>query len=152
MKFNDMLERFIPNTFEEPTPIPGYKRVELRAEGKGTYEDPTLKHKDWKNKIGWFRNKHNMAFGWTIFTPSQSDIQWFNSARESLKDVYRVSSDKGTNLVKFKLKKGTMHWFDNAKLEETDEIGWEKAVPYTLVMVDFGKESEFGIPSKVWTT
>jgi len=97
---------------------------------KVTFEDEGSYHNDTvlknQNPIGWFATKMNAAAGWLIFELDSADKKWFAEQKKSTKDVFRIATDKQTNLVKIDFKKAKVLWFDNEKYEKTDKISWEK--------------------------
>lgn len=113
------------------------KRVwQTASDSKGVpHEFKGYKHGGKNPIIAWFSNKHNQAAGWGIYAPDADDKAWFKSKGESLKNVFRVATDQTTSLVRFNFKGGTVAWFDNEHLLDTDEIRFMKATPYSKVIL-----------------
>lgn len=100
------------------------KKVYIRdSERPDTHNDTVYKQ---DQPIGWFANRHNMAFGWAIFPLSSYDKEMMRDSGMKTDMVYRVASDKGTTIVKINLKSNRMVWSDDKKFAETDKIVWEK--------------------------
>lgn len=113
---------------------PTLKRVVIRGNGNTTtVSNPKLKSLP---VIGWFRNKYNMAEGWSIHELDKYDVKWLREKGIDLKGVFRTSTDRNTSIAKFDLKKGTYAFMDNQHLEDTDEIRFEKMSPYNELFLD----------------
>ena len=62
--------------------------------------------------------------------------------------MFRSYSDRGnTSIVKINAKTGTYAFVDNAHLEETDEVRFEKATKFSVMYIDQvdGAGKAFGI-------
>lgn len=128
------------------SPIGGLKRVEVRDSGRSTDLSglKLIDKESARNVIGWFSNKHNPAFGWAIFKLDAHDKDWLpKSGVKNLKGVLRVSSEHGTNIVKFDLAKGTYAFVDGDHFEATDEARFEKMTPYKVVVLDTEEKKKY---------
>lgn len=123
--------------------VDGMKNVFIRGDKRGTshISNSMVKSKP----IGWFANKENNAFGFNIHALDSHDITWLKSKKVDLKNVFRSVTDKGTTIVKFDFKKGTVAFADNKHLEATDEFKFDRPSPFTRLFIDSGYEKEFGI-------
>lgn len=120
------------------------KRVHRRAEDERTSMRSNIMVSS-QTLIGWFSTKMNLAAGFNIHTLESPDNKWLKDEKVNLTGVYRVVSDRDTNIIKLNLTKGTVAFVDNQYLEDTGDVKFKKAIPYTKVLVDWKKDKEFGI-------
>lgn len=110
------------------------KRVYTRNDNRGT--SPNEHTPSTADIVGWFANKYNMSHGWVVAELDHYDKLWFERVGESTEHVYRVYGQHGTTLVKFRVKTGTVSFFDNRAYESTDLIAWERFFPYHRLFID----------------
>lgn len=136
MKIADSLNFLI----EGKLPQEKAKRTEVRKKGaQNTSVDKNSHGLNSSNVVGWFSNKYN-AWGWSLHKLTPDEAKEFGSSM-----VFRSLSDSGnTSIIKFNLAKGTYAFLDNEAYEEGD-IKFEKASPYTKVVVDTDKQDEFNL-------
>ncbi len=83
-----------------------------------------------KDVIGWFATKYNMSEGYVIQELSSADSKEFG------KDAFRIYYHKGTNVVKFDLKKGKVYFIDNSYYAENDKVKWQTPMAYHRLFID----------------
>lgn len=123
-------------------------RVEVRDMGRYSSTDGGMIHSNptYKNNIiGWFSNKYNPAFGWVIAKLDDYDTKWIKDAGFSTDGIYRSFTDKATNIIKINVRSGTYAFADSKWMEETDELRFEKSTKFKRLLIDAGKEKEFGV-------
>jgi len=107
------------------------KRVEVRKDGTTDVPSSNKFGLGKDTVIGWFSNKHNPAFGWSIHKLGPADKEFQG------KGVFRSLQDEKmtTSIIKFDFQKGTYAFLDN-KAYENGEIKFEKMSPYSKFIVD----------------
>ena len=86
--------------------------------------------------IGWLRTKHN-PMGWVVSSLDNDDKIWLETINVNSKNVYRISSDRGTTLAKIRTKTGMIAFANNSHLEETDELIFDRFSAYSELFVDY---------------
>jgi hypothetical protein len=105
------------------------------------WEFKGYKHGGQNPIIGWFSNKHNQASGWGIYALDKNDRAWLKDKKVPTKGLFRVATDQTTSIVRFNFKTGTVAWLDNEHLMDTDEIKFQKATPYSKVILTKDKRA-----------
>lgn len=109
------------------------KRVNRRDEKHSTTPNQNEK------PFGWFATKENMAAGWTLTFLTEFEKDWLSNAGVGdmpMDRIFRITSEKGTTLARFNFKAGTVSFFDNAYLCETDIPRFQRPQPYNRVFID----------------
>lgn len=85
--------------------------------------------------IGWFSTKTNIL-GYGIFKLDDWMKNQFIKDKIDLEDVYRISSQIGTTIVKFNFETGTVAFIDNEKIMDEDRYEFARFTPYREVFLD----------------
>jgi len=110
------------------------KKIFARKDNRKT--SPISEEADNENIIGWFSNKFNPAFGWSVHPLTAFDIAWFESQNVSTKGVLRIASEKGLSIAKFNFDKHQVAFFDNTHYVATDEIKFERLSAFEKFIFD----------------
>jgi len=88
-----------------------------------------------KNVIGWFSNKYNQAFGWTLHTLTLDEKKEFDINNKYV--TYRTYSEKTdtTSIAQFDIQKGKYAFLDNEKYEN-GILKFERMTKYKTLIFD----------------
>lgn len=104
---------------------------------------PKALPKDVGDSVGWFANKYNRALGWLLTGLTKSDREFLESNKLPTVNMFRASSDNGTNLVYIDVKNGTYAFV----LESEGSFYIDKKSKFSVLnIIDDGKSYKaFGI-------
>ena len=116
------------------------KNVFIREEGRGTSVEENNFDLDDTNVIGWFTNKYNHAFGWSLHTLTTDELEYFGSSNVSPDTVLLRTlscNTRTTSIIKINFKTGTYGFLDNDHFEKTDEVKFERMNKVRSIYLDF---------------
>lgn len=119
------LQTFMSEAWKKP-------KVFLQGSGGRAY---TGYHYKGSHPIGWYSNKFNLAAGWGVFVLDSSDQKWLRDKKVKVKNLFRVSTDQTTSIVRLNMQKGTVAWMDNEYLMDTDKVRFKKASAFKQFVV-----------------